>query len=615
MGRSGKKRRVRRTTPAPKPAKIPAAGVQEFDTESYNRFDFAVMALLLAFGIYLSITFYGHLEVPNSDFPDFVKTGQSILSFKLPGSFKRLPVFGTIVAAFGHVVGGQHPDLTAGWLLNCILFSLNGILLYLVGKKILGRAAAFYVLIAVLNPWTIAQLVDPILEITLIFFILLTFYLLSVKSRWCYLVAGITAMTRHEGAAVILTVFLVDIIARKSRKDRLLSLLYAALASLPLIAWLAISKFGPAAGGRGYAHLFMKEEHMGLGYLKLLWETAFKPLLQLPSWVVAVFVRRPDQAAAARIANSVEVLSVVSKIVVSVGFLTTVVWAVIKRHRHTLALLLFWFCYVSVHSMRHLSLHRYCVPVAWLTLLLACRGMQILWGWISNERLVGKAVSLGAQLFLLAAAGIWLLRLVVYVPRTSRISSVFTTVPYAAAAMVCLVFALMYYMGGDRRILRNLAVAILMCLLLVSNQFALARPTPVGDGRRDVEFKELADWYLENAKPGEKLVTTMPHVVRIFAPKHAGRFIRTERIAGDDAAGFVEDCYKRNITYVAWDSRLGLARRDSYYRRYGLIRIAALQGGRNTGPYRFLTTLTASKNRYIHIYRLEKKPPAQNRPR
>ncbi len=579
----------------PERSVVRAAGVQAFDTESYNRFDFVVMALLLAFGVYLSVIFYGHLTVPNSDFPDFVKTGKSLLSLELPGSFKRLPVFGTMVAAFGHVVGGQHPDLTAGWLLNCILFSLNGVLLYLVGRKILGRAAAFYVLIAVLNPWTIAQLVDPILEITLIFFMLLTFYLLSVNSRWCYLVAGITAMTRYEGAAVILTVFLVDIIARKSRKDRLLSLLYAALASLPLIIWLAIWKWGPAAGTRGYISHFRHTKHIGLGYFELLWETGFQPLLQLPS------------------ANSVEVLSVVSKIVVSVGFLTTVVWAVIKRHRHTLALLLFWFCYVSVHSMRHLSLHRYCVPVVWLTVLLVCRGMQIFWGWIGNERFVGKALSWGAGLFLLVAAGIWLLRLVVYVPRTSRISSDFTTVPYAATAMVCLVFGLMYYMGGDRRILRNLAVAVLMCLLLVSNQFALA--TPVGSGRRDVEFKELADWYVENAKPGEKLVTTMPQVVRIYAPKHAGSFIRTENIGGDDAAGFVEDCYKRNITYVAWDSRLGRAKGDSYYRAYGLVRIQGLQMGRNTGPYRFLETLTANSRRYIHIYRLEKKPPAQNRPR
>ena len=613
MGRSGKKRRARRTTPVTEPAKIPAGGGQGADTESYNRFDFAVMALLLVFGVYLSITFYGHLAVPNSDFPAFVETGKALLSFKLPGSFKRLPVFGTMVAAFGHVVGGQHPDLTAGWLLNCILFSLNGVLLYLVGRKILGRAAAFYVLIAVLNPWTIAQLVDPVLEITLIFFMLLTFYLLSVNSRWCYLVAGITAITRYEGAAIILTVFLVDIIARKSRKDRLLSLLYAALVSLPLIAWLVIWKSGPAAGTRGYIGHFTHADHIGLGYFKLLWETAFEPLLQLPSWVAAVFVRQPDQVTAARIANSVEVLSVVSKILVSVGFLTTVAWAVIKRPRHTLALLLFWFCYVSVHSMRHLSLHRYSVPVAWLTLLLVCRGMQILWGWISNERLVGKTVSLGAQLFLLVAAGIWLLRLVVYVPRTSHVSSDFTTVPYAAAAMVCLVFALMYYLNQDRRILRNLAVAVLMCLLLVSNQFVLA--TTVGNGRRDVEFKDLADWYVENAKPGEKLVTTMPHVVRIYAPKHAGSFINPIRIGGDDVVGFVEDCYKRNITYVAWDSRLGLAGRDSYYRAYGLVRIAALQGGRNTGPYRFLTTLTVSKYRYIHIYRLEKKPPAQNRPR
>ena len=152
MGRSGKKRRARRTTTVTEPAKIPAGGGQGADTESYNRFDFAVMALLLVFGVYLSITFYGHLAVPNSDFPAFVETGKALLSFKLPGSFKRLPVFGTMVAAFGHVVGGQHPDLTAGWPLTCIFFSLTGVPLYLVGWKVLGGTWVCCVLVVGSDP-------------------------------------------------------------------------------------------------------------------------------------------------------------------------------------------------------------------------------------------------------------------------------------------------------------------------------------------------------------------------------------------------------------------------------------------------------------------------------
>jgi len=571
------------------------------------------MALLLAFAVYLGITFYGHQAVPNSDFPDFVKTGKTILSLKLPNSYKRLPVFGTLVVAFAGVVGGQHPELTAGWLLNCVFFSLNAVLLYLLGRKLLGRAAVFFALIAALNPWMIAQLVDPILEITLIFFMLLTFYLLSVNSRWSYLVAGIAAMTRYEGAAVILTVFLVDVITRKSRRDRLFSLLYAALASLPLIAWLVLWKSGPAAATRGYLGHFTHPDHIGAGYFRLLWETTFQPLIQLPSWLRACFTGDGySRAAYMRAASSDEVVAALGRVLVSVGFLTTVVWALIRRHRHTLALLLFWFCYVSVHSMRHLSLNRYCVPVAWLTLLLTYRGIQILWGWVSDERLVGKIMATALRSLLLIAAAVWLVRLVPYIPETGRISPHFATLPFATAAMVCLIVALMYYTSRNRAILRYLAPAVFVCLLLAGNQFALAMT--VGNGRRDAEFKELANWYVKNARPGEKLVTTMPHIVRIYAPRHAGSFIRTERIAGADAAAFIEDCYRKNITYVAWDSRLGLARRDSYYRKYGLSRIAALQKGRTIPPYTYLTTLTESRYRFIHIYRLEKRPPAAKPP-
>ena len=98
-------------------------------------FEFFLVAALLACGAYQSVLYFGHTVVPISDFPDIVKVGHDLLSLKLPVRFKQAPVVGLLQASLSCIVGGQHPDLTAGWLLNAILHPLNLVLFYLVDKK------------------------------------------------------------------------------------------------------------------------------------------------------------------------------------------------------------------------------------------------------------------------------------------------------------------------------------------------------------------------------------------------------------------------------------------------------------------------------------------------
>ena len=69
---------------------------------------------------------------------------------------------------------------------------------------------------------------------------------------------------------------------------------------------------------------------------------------------------------------------------------------------------------------------------------------------------------------------------------------------------------------------------MLMCLVIISNQFLLVRV--MGNGQQNVEFKQLADWYISNAKPGEKLLSTMSNIVGIFAPEHKESFYHTSGI-------------------------------------------------------------------------------------
>ena len=54
----------------------------------------------------------------------------------------------------------------------------------------------FVTLVAALNPLTLSLLVNPIVETTLTFMILITLYCIAIGSRWSYGWAMIASMTR-----------------------------------------------------------------------------------------------------------------------------------------------------------------------------------------------------------------------------------------------------------------------------------------------------------------------------------------------------------------------------------------------------------------------------------
>jgi len=205
-------------------------GVERLDAgvlaKQERYFEFFVVAVLLAFGAYHSVLYFGHKIVPTSDFPAFVRIGHQLLSFKVPSSFKQAPVYCLLLACLSYVVGGQNPDLRAGWLLNAIWHPFSLVLFWTVAKKIVGKSALWFAIIAILSPWVMRMLTDPIVETTLLFFILITFYFIFKRSSWSYLFASITTMVRYEGAALIMAAFVMDMIYSTGRRERIRAFVY-----------------------------------------------------------------------------------------------------------------------------------------------------------------------------------------------------------------------------------------------------------------------------------------------------------------------------------------------------------------------------------------------------
>jgi len=557
-------------------------------------FEIFVIVTLLAFGIYQSVLYFGHQMVPNSDFPAFVKTARQLLSFELPSSFKRVPVLGILQIGLSKFVSGDHPELTAGWLLNAILHPLSIVLLYLVGRKFLGYKAVWFALIVGINPWMLNLLRQPIAETTLIFFTLLTFYFMLRRSNWCYLFAVITSMVRYEGAVLILIAFVMDISRSvssnngpinwpKVKRRWISALLRAALASVPLGLWMLGTSLTWKQGTSHYIG------HYGRGttiykFAMYLWYVSIMPLFQ------------PSNAETAKI------ITCLSKVTVAMSLLTAAGYGIFKRRWDISALLLFLVSYFFIHSLRPNTMPRYAMPVAWLTLLLCVCGLWCLWQLISQWVTIPGTVAILLQVILLLGSGVWLITLIPHLSKLTYYSPTSASIPYVVMGLAVVVLLVRTAMYRGRFVLRDTAVTILVCLTVASNQFTLVRI--VGRGQADMEFRYLAQWYLKNAQPDEKMVTTMAHVVSIFAPRYKNSFVHTGSIKGKDIRNFLESCYEKDITYVTWDSRIGFLPQNSYYKRWRIHRIAPLQKPQSIGPFKFISQIKRSENKFINIFRL-----------
>ncbi|MHC4739096.1 MAG: hypothetical protein ACYS9Y_09365 [Planctomycetota bacterium] len=554
-------------------------------------FEIFVVTVLFIFGIYQSILYFGHQLVPNPDFTGFVCTGRELLSFQLPSSFKRAPVLGILLVSLGNIVGGPYPELSAGWLLNAMLHPFSIVLLWLIGKRIVGRSALWVAILSLIEPWGILMLTHPLAETILLFFVLLTIYLIFKRSNWCYLCAAITTMVRYDGAALIVAAFVMDMICSQNRKERILSLVYSVIASIPLALWMlgTIMNFH----NEGSSHYLKELGHGGalskalIKSTETIWYTNYYRLS----------IPRPNSSK-----EAIELLLGLNKILVAASFISGVTYSFCKCQWKILILLIFFVLYTFVHSLHFYLIPRFCTTIHWIPMLICLYGLQSIWKLINKNQRVPKATIIGLQGVLLALVFVWWARLVPYLPKIAAISQRSASLPYVIMGIVIVVFIARRFIYKMRYSWRDLAISMLVCLMTVSNQFMLVRV--LENGQKDMEFKILADWYTRNAQPGEKLISTMANIVSIFAPEHKDLMLHMGSIKAQNPDDFVRQCYEKNITYVVWDSRSGLNKGGRYYKLWNLNNTAMLAKPQSIGQYKYLSSIRINKRRYLNIFHL-----------
>ena len=562
------------------------------DTSARTRaFPYLVAALLLAFGIYQSVLYYGHQVVPNPDFPGFLRVGHELLALEMPSSFKRAPVLGLLQAALSHVVGGAHPELTAGWLLNAVLHPLSLLFLWLIGRRIIGRAACWFVLLAALNPWMLRNLSDPIAETTLHFFIVATLCAIFARSRWRYPLAAVATMVRYDAAALIVVAFVLDMVQGSPPHRRRKAVLGATLACVPLAIWLLATFLH--FDGEGSTH-YLNELGTGGGlvgaaarYVKAFWLVAVSPLFEIPPSL-------PKPVGVS--------LVWVVRVVFLTGLCLGLVRTFIRRQWELIGLLIFLSLYVAVHSLHSFVLTRFCSSAYWIVLLVICFGLQGLW-----SRLRRRVAVPDRMLPLLQAAGcvvlaLWAFDIARLLPVLAGYGVRSASLPAASIVLGGSLVACERRCLPRTSLMQRLLLLCVFCGVIVSNQYTIT--AVIANGQRDVEFKELAEWCRDHTQPGEKTASTYSGMLGIYVPDRKADFIHLSVLQGDSLEAFTENCRQADVAYVAWDSRLGASEDNRYHDLCGLDALTELARPASVGPYEFVMQITTDLGACVNVFRL-----------
>jgi hypothetical protein len=219
---------------------------------------------------------------------------------------------------------------------------------------------------------------------------------------------------------------------------------------------------------------------------------------------------------------------------------------------------------------------RFCIPAAWMILFICAYGAIAGWDWLDSKYKI-RRFNIVAQIFLIFVFFFWLIKITETFTYARRNCPPIHTLAVAACVIAVAGFFALQLLRRVKFSLAYAVVPLFLAMAVTSN--AITTGFIMGNGKTDANFKTLGQWFAENAGENEKLVTTMPGFLPVYTGLPQERFIHTGSIKVEDAnnfAAFVNECRKRGIVYIAWDSRLAGNTNDLYYKLWGLDRIEIL---------------------------------------
>lgn len=494
------------------------------------------LAALLALGLVLGLACRGYYAIPYTDFLEFVDCGHAWLGGELPPTFKRGPVFPVLVVGLSKLLPGEAPEFHAAEWINAGLLPVNGLLVYLIGRRWLGagaRWAAAWVLLLPMGLYCTAHvIVEPLLTAGL----LLTVALARRGSRWAYAAAAGATLVRYDAAGLIVGLALAELWQRRSLWRVGLG---TALASLPLIIVLVLTglTWAERSADHYLGRIATEPAFEPLATATLIAQTAFDPrLVRLPVWLAEL---EPASNAA---------LYYVPLLLVPVG----VAAGLRGREAGTVTAVVAVLAYGVVHTVFPVQVDRFGYPPAPLVVLLAGVGLRAAAGWLRRRRPPAAAsaiVTATAGLVLLAALCHEALGIATaaagagrFADRVGLLSLVAIAAIWAAPWLSC------------RRL--SAVVLLLAAGLLVTVQLGKAS-AKLGTGREMRNVVVAARWIRDHATATDRVLSSQPGLLRLFVGREPpDRFVAFADIAAESWPDILAECRQRRITYILWHDAL-----------------------------------------------------------
>jgi hypothetical protein len=321
-------------------------------------------------------------------------------------------------------------------------------------------------------------------------------------------------------------------------------------------------------------------------HIQLLWQVAFQPLFVPYSGASGEFV---------------DTLSKLCKLACIVGLILGCIFSIIRRHWEILMLLIFFVPYFVLHAYYPYPLTRFHTTIFWIAILISWYGLQSIGGFLASKARFPWQATLALKIGVTIAAGLWFVNLAREFGGAATLSPDSASMPYVSMLVVGIIIASRALVEHPIQISRHLCAASMLCLVIASNQFVLVRF--VGDGKREIEFKMLGEWFAANGKPDEKLAVYQ-NDTQLFAGKNAPNVVGFPK--ADSPEELMEKLRQQRITYVVWATREGYSHGEhTGYQQLGLNKtIAFLSKPQSVGPYKFITQI-GSQRGYVNVFHLE----------
>ena len=502
---------------------------------------------VLASAFTYALFYFNYFETPTGDYIGNIR-GPVLEYMKggFPGhNFKFLPLYPlllSLLARLNPIKAFDQIYLTA-MMLNIVLFAPYLILVFQIYRRFLGEKMARLALVFLgANIYTVYTAVNSELEMLLSLLIVVSLYLTLRDSRISYAAAFLSAVTKWDSVFIIPAVMFRDFFYRR-RKALAIALGCAATAGIA--GWLILSMMNT----RGHPYI-SEIAHRGPNIYRFIIDCFL---------VSSGFI--PWMAMQGYFADSLPLKATLLGLTVIPGMLvvTGIVWGMIliikKEKREFAPILVFFTGFILIHLIYQNTKDRYVLPVLWILNLFLIHGCAFgLFPWLKkiSDKLPYKANISITYIFLTAAISFFFLSIGAIAVETTPVHLLFALLFTALIAAVIL-----YGLPANNTLTGT--VVILLCGVLINLLVFYGVHTMDHHSLSRVEFKKVALWYKEHARPTDKMLIAETNVPQYYAGFGEDKFVISYLIKGNTLGELVPELAERKITYVFVD--------DFYIRR------------------------------------------------